>query len=966
MLCEKCRTKIADTSKFCSNCGAKNKLNVSVEKSVQSKKLSVKETELIRSLPYVIAYPLERTILEEHSWTRINLLKDTLLNYLKYLGLFTASEFFSSPFKDKNIIKSFHSNLGEPSFGNWNAFIRECLNFLKEKEYGFFCPELPAYYEKIETGKKRKLYKGEIEDRDTFGDIQIKKQKATAIGMLINFRNRYLGHGLTLDEAESDKIWDEYYPIFLSLLKQMEFSKDYPMLKKEDNNTYMLMGRNINTVESDVKVKENIWVQDKKGKAMPLIPFFIVPGEIAIEKEKNVKVLSYESYTGKTIKFFSPEGMSRSTSGRALERLNLMLRDKQKEKPFTPSQFTKKVFQNRIDEENSFTLKTLTDERKIIPGVYQNREEIEIKLREWIGAMANIFFIAAEAGSGKTNLLVEIQKQYKEQKYPSLLIRAGRMTKKTIKEEICYLLNIDPSLPLDKYRSIAGKQNSPTFILIDGLNESDRTEAIWQEILEISDLFEAGSLKFIISSRANSRKDIEKYKLSDKHTLKVYHESKDKDKTLSSFAFWLTPLDMKEMEGAWNNYIEKDKNRFKPKFSFNDIASFDRAIYKLINNPLVLRLFLETYKRKPLPKKGKKHLHIWKDWLQSFSTEEQKFFDLMAGEVWKTENKELLLDDLLKNETLKSYLRSDQINSPYKRLLNLGWISRYVKGLDTYLTFTVDGVMIYLLGIQFKKNISANIKDIQEIIEKGPDLKLNALEAWLTELAYNDDLEIIAGLIDKGGKGLDLCITPLLYYIKNSGVDATIDNLLKDPTENDWKAFLKLIKRLDDLQLHEIREFLLNKLMPLNKMLFKEAFLIGLTAIQILDRKDAEYYLTNVDTQLDFINKDADILFKFGGCEYKLGNYDKALLFYQNSLDIRLKSQDNLHSKVATSYNSIGSVYNKKGEYDQALEFCQKGLDIQIEISDNQQLAESYDEVGGIFYYKGEYKKSLGVFSKKS
>lgn len=58
--------------------------------------LSLEDTTLINSLPYVISYPLKRTLLESHPWTKINLLKDTFLNYLKYLGLLSASEFFNS------------------------------------------------------------------------------------------------------------------------------------------------------------------------------------------------------------------------------------------------------------------------------------------------------------------------------------------------------------------------------------------------------------------------------------------------------------------------------------------------------------------------------------------------------------------------------------------------------------------------------------------------------------------------------------------------------------------------------------------------------------------------------------------------------------------------------------------------------------------------------------------------------
>ena len=121
------------------------------------------DLKLITSLPYVIAYPLKRAIIEKHAWTKINLLKDTFLNYLKYLGLLTATEFFNSSLKDKKMVALFQQALAEPSFGSWNQYIRETLNYLKENNHHFFCPDLLAYYELVETGKKRKLFKGEIE-----------------------------------------------------------------------------------------------------------------------------------------------------------------------------------------------------------------------------------------------------------------------------------------------------------------------------------------------------------------------------------------------------------------------------------------------------------------------------------------------------------------------------------------------------------------------------------------------------------------------------------------------------------------------------------------------------------------------------------------------------------------------------------------------------------------------------------
>ena len=325
--------------------------------------------------------------------------------------------------------------------------------------------------------------------------------------MLINFRNRYLGHGQTLDEDKSKALWSEYYPIFKNLLEQLSFTKDYPMLKREYGETYLLHSAEMTTVESNIVSSSNIWIQNKEGESFDILPFFIVPGEVSLAKDDKEQVLTYESYTGKTIKFFS-----------------LLLREKQKEIPFAPESFTKVEFLHRIAEENKLLLDLLIAEKKIIPGVYQHREDIEIKLREWIGARASIFFIVAEAGSGKTNLLVEIQKQYTELELPSLLIRAGRMEKQTLKQQISYLLNIDLEKGLADYTTIHGTQASPTFVLIDGLNEAINAEEIWLEIIELSKIFDAGSIKFVVSNRANTKADLGRYLISDKEQDLLYGE----------------------------------------------------------------------------------------------------------------------------------------------------------------------------------------------------------------------------------------------------------------------------------------------------------------------------------------------------------------------------------------------------------------------------------------------------------
>ena len=155
--------------------------------------LSEKEQRLIDILPYVIAYPLKETLLQNDYEKRLHRMGYTFINFLKYLGLISISEFFNSDLKNRRIVDLFLSQLGEPSFGKWNAFIRDSYAILKKEEVKLIFPEYYEYYIQVENNdKKHSISEEIIED---FGEVNYsKKSGISSIGMLINFRNKYLGH----------------------------------------------------------------------------------------------------------------------------------------------------------------------------------------------------------------------------------------------------------------------------------------------------------------------------------------------------------------------------------------------------------------------------------------------------------------------------------------------------------------------------------------------------------------------------------------------------------------------------------------------------------------------------------------------------------------------------------------------------------------------------------------------------
>jgi tetratricopeptide (TPR) repeat protein len=68
-----------------------------------------------------------------------------------------------------------------------------------------------------------------------------------------------------------------------------------------------------------------------------------------------------------------------------------------------------------------------------------------------------------------------------------------------------------------------------------------------------------------------------------------------------------------------------------------------------------------------------------------------------------------------------------------------------------------------------------------------------------------------------------------------------------------------------------------------------------------------------------------------------MGEYSKAISYYEKALEISQKTLSAIHPDLATSYNNIGLVYYNKGEYSEALSYLERAFDIlQRSLSPNQ------------------------------
>ena len=59
-----------------------------------------------------------------------------------------------------------------------------------------------------------------------------------------------------------------------------------------------------------------------------------------------------------------------------------------------------------------------------------------------------------------------------------------------------------------------------------------------------------------------------------------------------------------------------------------------------------------------------------------------------------------------------------------------------------------------------------------------------------------------------------------------------------------------------------------------------------------------------------------------------MGEYSKALSYYEQALETLQKTLPANHPSLATSYNNIGVVYKNMGEHSKALSYFERALDI--------------------------------------
>jgi tetratricopeptide (TPR) repeat protein len=205
------------------------------------------------------------------------------------------------------------------------------------------------------------------------------------------------------------------------------------------------------------------------------------------------------------------------------------------------------------------------------------------------------------------------------------------------------------------------------------------------------------------------------------------------------------------------------------------------------------------------------------------------------------------------------------------------------------------------------------------------------------------------------------------YYEKEEEILFTMHtvfhiNEIEQIDENNplYRVNLKLTAD-DDKQLRTLTEFIINE--AGSKRGWNR---LSTILMQIGQYDKCEELCNTLLEQTSDESEKATYLDNLGCLRHKQGNYQKAISYLEQGLDIRQKTRPPNPSDLADSYNYIGLVYDTMGEYSKALSFHEKAIEIKQETlpPSHSSLATSYNNIGAAYYQIGEYSKALSFYER--
>lgn len=413
--------------------------------------------------------------------------------------------------------------------------------------------------------------------------------------------------------------------------------------------------------------------------------------------------------------------------------------------------------QSTLHSLNQIVMQELAQENKIslcgsagqlTQDTYQPRIAFEAQVDKWWSSAHDFLFVAAQAGSGKTNSLVHLA-QHTDDAW-TLLIRVQRSPAQ-ISQYLCDLFELQST---DELRQMPWNHpdSKPLLLLLDGGNEHPNPQSFFAQLAEIF-AGQPGRVKCVLSWRANSPIDLPKLPLNLEHFVWDAGQQTSMSKApwmlenpLYTQSLWLAPLDEQELRGAWQLYF--DQKGYQPLFDLDRVKASSPELYQEISTPLVLKLFMQHHHGQDSRDLAPKY-DFWAHWWQQLKFE-------YAGK--KNEILESIVDCLVSDpqasypldlDVYKQYSQERNRSPEFETMISQGWISCYRDRDDIHrLAISLDAVFHFVLSLWLEKQGQSVLAELSERPQKifGPALgrllrrqRSNAQEWSITALDQGEN-----------------------------------------------------------------------------------------------------------------------------------------------------------------------------------------------------------------------------------
>ena len=440
-----------------------------------------------------------------------------------------------------------------------------------------------------------------------------------------------------------------------------------------------------------------------------------------------------------------------------------------------------------------------------IPEIYIHRIEAESHFNNFLNSDASALIVIGDSGIGKTNLLGWMS-TLQEAGHILFYYNYAGFTRPDV--EYAVALDLSPRFPdalpevLDHIGELAADKGKQFIFIFDAISEfhgDDHTgaESLLKHINTFVEHLPSRNIRIVLSCRTST------WKRLDPETMGLfsylYFQPTDQETVLRLDLF--TP---EMLEEAYQRYLQY----FKLRTPFNKLSA---DLRERLRNPLMLRMLAETYRNQTEPiAYSKLALSIFQRFYDSRVSgtkkrQDQDFIDELAAEMIRQRRSTFRVEDLARNERLRSAILSDDADSSYNRLLDKGLLAEISGGPlpGDMVKFTYDQLGGYILAghLQSMHSSAANTDQIREItrnqitelIRDAQQFSLAWYIAW-TLLILSEDTSLFVDLAQSPNVELrELVVQSLVEIHAAEPVRATdiIEKLLQIDSQEAQRTGLK-------------------------------------------------------------------------------------------------------------------------------------------------------------------------------